>query len=246
MLKGRTTTLLFVLLVLLALSISGCEKDYLPELVAAEEAVEAAKAEGAPDLCPDEYQNAELKLKQGKLLFEDKSYEKSKSAAGDAETLGKEALDCALLAKQPQSVQTTGLPEELATFEHSVFFAFNDNALTKEQASKLGQKSGFLKKMQETYDFWVVVKIHADLPGSTDSNKEITYRRGRVLRYFLIQRGLRKDRIILIPLGESLASKEIILNSEKSGKKVKKLSNKKNSEYRRADITVVAEKPKNK
>lgn len=244
MFKGRTILFPVLLLSLLALSISGCEKEYLPELIAAEEAIDAAKAEGAPDLCPDEYQNAELKLKQGKLLFEDKSYEKSKNAAVSAETLGKEALDCALLAKQPQSVLTTGLPEDLANFKHSVFFDFNDNALIKEQALKLGQAAGFLKKKQETYDFWVVVKVHADLPGSVDDNKQITYRRGRVLRFFLAQRGLRKDRIIIMPMGETLANKELILDSDKSGKKVKKLSNKKNPEYRRADIVVVAEKPK--
>lgn len=236
--KDRWILLPLVVLGFLILFLPACEKGAVPELTAAQEAIDAAKAEGAPDLCPEEYSNAELKLKQAQLLYEDNEADSGKEAAEEAETLGKEALDCALLAKQPSEVQMSSLPEELVNYKTSVFFDFNDNGLRPEESAKLGKAAAKIAKYQKDIHFWVLVETHADLPGTPEDNRLLTERRAKVVRYFLVQNGVDPDRIILWPRGEYLANKELVI--EGKGKKVAK---KKNKDYRRADISVVEEMP---
>lgn len=240
MLKGRMILLPVVLLGLCILCLPACEKGVPPDLIAAQEAVEAAKAEGAPDFCPDEYSNAELKLKQAQLLYEDNENDAASEAAVDAQALGKEALNCALLAKQPSSDSIAGLPDELASLKATVYFNFNDNTLLAKEAHKLAIAAKKIAGFSKDHKFFVLIETHADLPGSPDDNLFLTDRRARVVRYYLMQNGVPKSRIIYIPYGETLAYKELL----KPGQSKKKAEYKKNQDYRRADLFIVEEKPK--
>ena len=237
--EGRMIFMLVLVTLFLVVGLTGCEKGVFPELVAAQEAVDAAKAEGAPDLCPDEYATAELKLKQAQLLYEDKEKEAATQAAVEAQEMGKNALDCTLLAKQPEEESMVGIPGQLKKFKASIFFDFNDNTLSEKESNKVGHAAALITKYQGDYQFWVIVKSHADLPGSPEDNLLITDRRARVVRYILISKGVEEDRILIKPMGESLANKELIVE----GKGAKDLLKKKNPEYRRTDITVVPNIP---
>ena len=241
--KGRMIFMPVMVLGIMLLCLTGCEKSAFPELDAAQEAVDAAKAEGAPDLCPDEYASAELKLKQAQLLYEDNEMDSATDAAKTAETNGKAALDCALLAKQPQQADGLALPDDLAEFKESVYFEFNDNTLSPGQVQKVVEVAGLLKKHQDTYKFWVVVVGHADLPGSPEDNQVVSDHRARVVRYVLVQNGVNPKRILIRAMGEELANKELILDPKVE---VKKGALKQNKVYRRADILIFAEKPKAK
>jgi len=236
MFKGHTTLVLVIGLGLTLLFSAGCEKTILPEIVAAQEAVDAATAEGAADLCPDEYSNAELKLKQAQLLFEDNNQDAAVESANEAKILGQEALDCALLAKQPDSGTNLGLPAELADFKETIHFPFNQNVLVPNEAKRLSLASKAIAKFQDSHKFYVLVETHADLPGTVEDNRLLTIRRAKVVRYYLIQNGVKASRIFLRPMGESDAMREMV------GKGTVKGSGK-NPAFRRADITILGERP---
>jgi outer membrane protein OmpA-like peptidoglycan-associated protein len=217
------------------LSLVGCEKGLPPELIAAQDAVTNAEAEGAPDLCPDKYDSAELKLRQAQLLYEDGESETATEAAMAAEEMAKEAADCALAAKQPGQEPTSLLPQELDEFSLSVYFAFNDNSIQPTESKKLAAAAATFAKYQEEYEFWVVLTSHADRPGHPQANFELTDRRARVVRHLLIQNGVDPVRFIIKPMGEKLANLAMI---EAKGK-----SKKKNKDFRRVDLTITSVDP---
>jgi len=227
-------TLFSVLFILcFVLLLSACSKEQsLSELAAAEEAVAAAKAEDAPDFCPDEYNNAELKLKQAQLLFDDGDSEAGKEAALEAESYGKEALDCALLAKQPKEQEELTLPEELLSFSETIFFDFNMNAIKPGEAKKLSKAAMFINKFQNDYTFFVKIETQADVPGDSEENYRLTRRRAEVIRYYLKQHGVKPNIIVIKPLGDQKA-----VLAAKDNKNAKKM----NQEFRRGDITIISE-----
>ena len=235
--RGRFVWL-SVFLVATAMLLFACEKGMPPGLMAAEEAVAAAKAEGANDLCPDEYASAELKLKQAQLLYADNEDQKADLAASEAELLGKAALDCAVVAKQPKSIEVGDVPQALLDAIVSVFFEFNKNNLTKESSNAVkALATALIPLQQQDIDFWVLIETHADRPGTPEANLEITTRRAKVVRYILTQYGVTEDHIVMRPKGEMLADKEV---GETNSKKA---LNKKEQKFRRADITIHEDYP---
>ena len=236
MFKGSLSVLAVIILGFGLLFLSGCGKTVLPEIVAAQEAVDAANAEGAPDLCPDEFSSAELKLKQAQLLLEDKNKDKAIEAANEAKILGQEALDCALLAKQPGENAIAMLPAELAGFKETIYFTFNDNTILPTEAKRLSLAAKTIAKFQDNHKFYILIETHADLPGSAEDNRLLTLRRAKVVRYFLIQNGIDPDRILLNPMGESVAMRELVGKDKDKGKG-------KNPAYRRAEITILEQMP---
>jgi outer membrane protein OmpA-like peptidoglycan-associated protein len=238
MCKGRLILMLIVVLGLAPAFVTGCTKAVGPDLTAAQEAIAAAKAEGAPDLCPDEYGNAELKLKQAKLLYDDKSYDAGAQASDEAILLGTQALDCALLAKQPSGTSPSGIPKELYEFKESVYFGFNDNTLSPAEANKLSAAAQMIQKYQADYKYYIVIRAYTDLPGTPDDNRRISEFRAQVVRYVLMQNGVDASRIYMVPLGEIPA-----LTKSLAQQTTKKKANKKDQDMRRADILVVQDKP---
>lgn len=234
--KGRMILLSVIVLTTVLLLMTGCEKGLAPELIAAQDAVAAAKADGAQDLCPEEFQNAELKLKQAMLLYEDNEDETAKEAAIESETLGKEALECSQIAKQPTESPGGELPSELASFKEQVFFNFNDNSLLPGEAKKLFKVANFIKKFQKEYKFYVVLEAHADRPGLPEVNQDLTSRRAKVVRYYLNTHGINDSRFVLKPMGEVMANEKITADTKK------KEINKKEEKYRRVDISIIEEK----
>lgn len=184
-------------------------KEYPPELMGAKAAVADAKAEGADTSCPDEYSAAEAALTKAEALYEEGEDEEMKLSAAEAMKLAQIAEDCAGGKKvaAPSSLLGAGeLPPELAEYQESVHFDFNDNAIRPAEAAKLKAVANFIKANQDTTKFWVILAAHADRPGSPADNFYLTQRRGVVVRHFLIQQGVDADRVLIQPMGEYLAS----------------------------------------
>jgi outer membrane protein OmpA-like peptidoglycan-associated protein len=217
------------------LCLPACQKGVAPELTAAQDAVAAAKAEGAPDLCADNYSNAELKLKQAQLLFDDNEKEAATEAAVEAKKLAKEALDCALLAKQPKEEKVSGAPAELGNFKTSIYFDFNDDSISSQEAQKLAAAASFLEKFQKDYHFNIIVQTYADPPGSPEANEKVTDLRARTVRFLLVQKGVEESRIVMKPMGETPALPQAASKAKTASKKSKAA---RDPEMRRADIAV--------
>jgi len=216
----------------------GCSSkiDTLPELEAAKAAVAQAQEEDAPGLCPNEFQSAEMKLKQAELLFNDGEEEGSKVSAIECVNLANLARTCAEAKKKAaaEAPATVGPPEELANFKVSVYFDFNSNQLKASEAQKLDKAAAFLKKMAKEHRFYMLLESHADLPGTAEDNMDLTRRRALVVRYYLVQNGLLRSRIYMRASGSETTRKEL-------GETAK--SEKQNPEWRRVDLTVLFDRP---
>lgn len=231
--------IVFMSLVLSALLfLFGCSSkiDTLPELEAAKAAVAQAQEEDAPGLCPNEFQSAEMKLKQAELLFADDEEDGSKVSAIECVNLANMARTCAEAKKKAaaEAPATVGPPEELAKFKVSVFFDFNSNQLKASEAKKLDKAAAFLKKKAKEYKFYLLLEAHTDLPGATNDNLDLSRRRALVARYYLIQQGMMRNRIFMRASGSETASKEL-------GEAAK--TNKQDPEWRRVDLTVLFDRP---
>ena len=231
--------IVFMSLVLSALLFFfGCSSkiNTLPELEAAKAAVAQAQEEDAPGLCPNEFQSAEMKLKQAELLFVDGEEEGTKVSAIECVNLANMARSCAEAKKKAaaEAPATVGPPEELANFKVSLYFDFNSNQLKASEAKKLGKAVGFLKKMAKEHKFYLLLEAHTDLPGATNDNLELSRRRALVARYYLVQQGMMRNRIFMRASGSETALKEL-------GEAAKTRS--KNPEWRRVDLTILFDRP---
>lgn len=193
----------------LAMAMAGCaDKEYPAELTAAKAAVADAKSEGAADSCPDEYGSAEAALKKAEALYDEGEDDEMKATALESSKLAQIAEDCASgkKAAAPSTLLEGELPEELAKYQESILFDFNSNTIRPSEAAKLKGIANFIKQQQDNTKFWVILTCHADRPGSPQENFFLSKRRGIVVRNFLMDQGVDKDRVLVQPMGEYLAA----------------------------------------
>ncbi|MBZ0273122.1 OmpA family protein [bacterium] len=203
---------LFVAVIALSFALFGCgAKEYPAELLEAKAAVAESAAEGADDMCPEEFKSAETALAQAEAYYAEDEEDEMMSSAQNAISLAETAKNCAIAKKEsaPLPGSTPGaLPEELAGYTETIFFAYNDNGIRPDQVQKLLNAASYIKQMQDQYKFWVVLAASADRPGQPKENYELTLRRGVVTRFFLIDQGVDPERILIKPLGEAVAARE--------------------------------------
>jgi outer membrane protein OmpA-like peptidoglycan-associated protein len=209
-----------------------------PKLDAAKKAIKDAKDIGADKLCPDEFQSAEMKLKQAELLQADEETDKAVAAADQSLKLADVAKNCAIAKKAPapESVGLAGVPDELKNFHTSIYFDFNANAIRPAEREKLDKALAYLTKMAKDHKFYLLLTAYADPPGTTEENMQIARRRALVTRYYLGANGFTVGRIFMKALGEAPAMRGA------EGQKPA-AANKKDPEWRRVDITVMLELP---
>jgi outer membrane protein OmpA-like peptidoglycan-associated protein len=217
----------------------GCAaktKDITAQLDAAKKAIADAKGAAADKLCPEEFQSAELKLKQALLLDADGDKDQAEQAAIQSAGLADVAKKCAF-AKQAHTGETplpVGMPPELKNFKASVYFDFNSNAIAAGERAKLDKAVEFLTKAAKDHRFYVLLTSYADAPGTPDANMELSKRRAVVVRYYLSNAGLIRSRVYMQAMGETMSGKAGALD---------KAYNKKDPEWRRVDITVLLDRP---
>jgi outer membrane protein OmpA-like peptidoglycan-associated protein len=125
--------------------------------------------------------------------------------AAEAEKLSNTAKECVITKTNSVSASVStaagALPQELADYTVSVYFNYNDNSITPQEAKKLRETAEFLKKNQEGAKFWVMLTAQSDATGTPAANMELSRRRGLVTRYFLMDQGVAAERILIKPLG---------------------------------------------
>ncbi|MCZ7582294.1 MAG: OmpA family protein [Deltaproteobacteria bacterium] len=220
--RNLHVALLLIAFLASAVLVSGCGgKEYPAELLEAKAALADSKAEGADEVCPDEYASAEEMMMKAEALYAEEAEEEMNAAATETISLADSAKECAIAKKEaaanaPQ-LSLSELPDELAGFKETAYFAYNDNGLNIGGASVLQNAASFIKQHQGQYKFWVLITAHADRPGHTKVNYDLSRRRGVVARYYLIDQGVEADRIIIKPVGEyeaSLAEKKEVKNKD--------------------------------
>jgi len=234
---------ILVLAISAAAMLIGCGPsalDITPQIEAARSAVQQARDEQAPEYCPDEFQSAEMKLKQMEILVGDEEIENAQVAAGETVNLANLARNCAIARKQhvENSPALIGPPEELKNFKVSVYFDFNSNAIPAGERNKLNKAAAFLKKMAKDHRFYILLSAYADPPGTAEDNLELAARRALVVRYVLAQNGVARSRIYMRSLGHEIALRDL---SDGYGTEVVK--RKKDQKWRRVDINVIFEHP---
>jgi outer membrane protein OmpA-like peptidoglycan-associated protein len=222
--------LLLGLALCLAFAVSGCgKKDYPPELLEAKAAVAESKAEGADNKCPEEYKSAENMLAKAEAFYAGNDKESMGEAAKSTIKLADTAKDCAAkkAAVPPSSVMVGELPKEMADYKETIYFKFNDNSIQPSEVVKLKKTALFAQQYQGKYKFWMILTAHADRPGDSRENFELSRRRGIVVRQILIQSSVEPDAMLIKPVGEAFA-----VSTDKKTKM--------NQEFRKVDITFAA------
>lgn len=231
----------FALLILVACGMFvGCASAPSPaveQIAAAKQALLDAKAENADKLCADEYQSAEMKLRQAELLLQDGENDQAGVVATQTGKLAELAKKCAIARKsQPtQPVVEEVVPDELKNFKASVYFDYNSNTIRVGEREKLDKAIEYLRKMSKDHKFYLLLTSYCDAPGTPGANADLAKRRALVTRFVLSENGLSKNRIYMQALGSKPAT-----SATGEGKTV---SRKKDQEWRRVDITVLFTRP---
>lgn len=219
---------------------SGCASQNLgagPQIEAAKLAVADAKNEGADKLCPQEFQSAELKLRQAELLLQDEEDDQAAFVADQTINLAELAKKCAVArrAHGDDATIAAGPPEALKNFKASIFFDYNSNVIKPDERAKLDTAIAFLNGMAKEHKFYVLLSGYCDPPGTVDDNLELARRRSLVTRFYLTNHGISRSRVYMQALGRGPAARDID----------SKLARKKNADWRRVEITVLFQRPAN-
>jgi outer membrane protein OmpA-like peptidoglycan-associated protein len=206
-----------------------------PQIDAAALALADAQNEGADNLCPQEFQSAELKLKQAQLLMADDEDEQAGLVAEQTMSLAELAKKCAIAAKSQsgQAPVNVGPPAELKDFKATIFFDYNSNVIEAGSRKVLDQTIVLLNKYSQQHKFYVLVSAFADPPGSVEDNLELARRRALVTRFYLAQQNVPRGRIYMEALGKSPAMRA--KGATARGR---------DPEWRKVEVTVLFERPK--
>ena len=102
-------------------------------------------------------------------------------------------------AETPQAASNTGETDNMAFMAEKVYFEF-DSALLTEQARRiLSSKADFLRTHS---DLTVIVEGHCDDRGTGAYNIALGQRRAESVKTFLVDLGIRNDRLNTISYGE--------------------------------------------
>jgi len=229
-----------------------------PKIDAAKKAVDGAKAAGADKLCPDEFQSAEMKLKQAELLKGDGDDTQAAKAADQSAGLADVAKKCAEAHHAPAPVgigEAGGAPDELKNFKASIYFDFNSNVIKPSERQKLDDALELLKKWAGDQKFYVLLTSYTDPPGTDEENMALAKRRCLVTRFYLSTNGFSTGRIYMQaldghPENSAYAPPPAAVGSKNQPPAAPppapaKSTGKKDPEKRRVDITIVFTRPAN-
>ena len=106
---------------------------------------------------------------------------------------------------RPPSILSRLSAQELTSLRKPVFFGFNQSALegdgkAGEQRRLLNEKAKILARYQKLR---VVLEGHTDRIGSVDYNLRLGDRRARWIKWFLAEKGVEPDRLVVVSLGKS-------------------------------------------
>jgi outer membrane protein OmpA-like peptidoglycan-associated protein len=121
-----------------------------------------------------------------------------RQARRDADKRAKEAMDKLALASVPVKEEKRGL---VITLSGSVLFPSGKASLLPSAQTKLNEVAAALK--DEESDHKIVIEGHTDARGSDATNQELSERRARAVREYLVSQGLSSDAIEAVGLGPS-------------------------------------------
>ncbi|MDP8224457.1 MAG: OmpA family protein [Candidatus Lernaella stagnicola] len=220
--------------------LAGCASQPLgagPQVEAARLAVADAQDQGADKWCPQEFQSAELKLKQAELLLADEEDDEAGIVAGQTVNLADLAKKCAETAKVHggEAPNVHGAPDELKNFKAVIYFDYNSNKINAESRAELDKAIAFLKGMAKEHKFYVLISAFCDPPGTVEDNTALAGRRALVARYYLSKNGISRSKVYMQALGKTPATRAIGANA----------SRKAIPEWRKVEITVLFKRPTN-
>jgi len=194
----KKSLLLLVALSILLMLVAACDKYPAEELAKAEQAVQEAKAAGAPTNCPDKYAAAESKLAEAKQAADvDKDYEKATADANETVILANVAKGCpppvAPATPPPPPPPSAKLDLGTAHFDYDRYNIRPDAASTlKKNAETLSKYPG---KM-------LFLEGHCDERGTSEYNMALGERRATAVKNYYISLGVKAD-MKTISFGES-------------------------------------------
>jgi outer membrane protein OmpA-like peptidoglycan-associated protein len=143
-------------------------------------------------------QEDELARKKGELEAQQKALESEKAARLEAEKK--------LAAAMKSLEEIAKIKEEsrglVITLDGSVLFASGKTALLPIAESKLAKVAEVLQ--QQSDDKKIVVEGHTDSMGSDADNLKLSQARADSVRAFLVNKGLKSDRVTAVGKGESV------------------------------------------
>ncbi len=195
-----------------ALLLCACSGRPVEVLKGAETAIK--DAELARKCAPDEYAAAERKYAEAQKLAEEGENEKAAAAARAAKKLAITAREKAesrkdeclnpkteetraedYAEKEPVVHVSTGESEGMRT----IYFGFNTHELDDAARETVNHNAKWLR---DNVGRTAMIQGHCDARGSTEYNLALGERRAQTARNYLIQLGIKADRIGIVSYGE--------------------------------------------
>lgn len=201
---SRSLARLLTALVSVALLALACGEPPTKALEDAENSLlEAASVSECAD---EEYRKAEEALAKAKQLVEEGEYDdaaiqaaKAKQLADNAKAAGEANWEACQKAKNPPD--TDGQFEVALDKMETIYFDFNESKLT-DQAKKTLQKN--VEWMKRRADAKIRIEGHCDEQGTTDYNLALGELRGQTARKYMMQLGVKQERMSVISYGSEL------------------------------------------
>ncbi len=199
-------------LVLVATSIFGCPKRMPEEEMQAAEQATAGLDETAP-CAPETTQAARTMMDNARALIKEERYEEAKTALLAAQRLAEKARRECDEKKAAEAARQASLPEPppeqpaAKTVEEdtgpgrlqTVYFGFNEAALTDEAREIMARNADYLRHRPELR---VQIEGHCDERGSTEYNLALGERRALTVKEYLVKLGVEPRRMEIISYGE--------------------------------------------
>ncbi|MBH23583.1 MAG: hypothetical protein CMH57_03770 [Myxococcales bacterium] len=164
------------------------------------------EAASVSECAEEEFRKAEEALAKAKQLVEEGEYDeaaiqaaKAKQLADNAKAAGEANWDDCQKAKNPPD--TEGQFEVALDKMETVYFDFNESALTDEAKKKLQKNVEWMKRRPEAK---VRIEGHCDEQGTTDYNLALGELRGQTVRKYMMQLGIKPDRLAVVSYGSEL------------------------------------------
>jgi peptidoglycan-associated lipoprotein len=196
-----------VLLVLLAIGLSGCAtKDYVRDQIASLNQRMDSKIDGVNGSAKDQFQslNGNVKAENDRLAQDEGNLSQTSTLAHDA----LERANAAHVLAQGK------LLEELVLSDDKVKFAFDKAVLSKDAIALLGDFATHLKT--ENQNVYIEIQGHTDSTGTAAYNQHLGHERAEAVRDYLNQVGIPLNRMNVISYG---ATRPVVDNKTRAHRK---------------------------
>jgi peptidoglycan-associated lipoprotein len=175
-----------------------------------------ADIESTKDCAPETYQAAKTMMERARALLKEERYEEAKTALVAAKQLAEKAREeCEKKRKAEEEArkQQPPPPPEPAARELevekvdapvsmvTVFFEFNEHALTDEAREGLTNNAEYIRQRTDT-NTRIQIEGHCDSRGSTEYNLALGERRALAVKQYLVKLGIPPNRMEIISFGE--------------------------------------------